>query len=471
MIESIKRDAVSRPELGLSDEFVKSRREFAKFLSVLPVGIALSLSGLAGSDAADVASQPSDDDNRGFWDQVRQQFILSPKMTYFNSGSEGSKSNEVLSALSKYSKQWASSPTASFFTKPPFGQDQKDNRRKSGDFVGADADDLCLTNNTTMGLSMILMGLDFARGSEVLTTQHEHLAMLSPLNVLNKRNGVRIRELPLPSPPSSDQQIVDLFADAITADTKVLCCSHVNFTTGLRMPVKQLCKLAAQHNMISVIDGAQSMGMLDLNFKDLGCDFYACPGHKWLNGPPGTGVLYVRDSKNNPYGLWPTLSQNSYFIGQNPITDILQIRGCENTPAFTAMTDAMAFDLRIGKNRIENRLVKLSNYLKRLVIDKWGQKCLYTPVMGATTTPMCSGIMAFTPSADDAMCCDQKLIKQIVKRLREEYNIWVRNTKFPDNSGGRQRTIYPIRVSTNIFNNYRDCDRLMAALEQIMNTI
>ena len=66
------------------------------------------------------------------------------------------------------------------------------------------------------------------------------------------------------------------------------------------MPVKELCQLARDNGIITVVDGAHAIGMLDYNLHELGCDFYACSPHKWLCAPPGTGVLYMREGSTGP---------------------------------------------------------------------------------------------------------------------------------------------------------------------------
>ncbi len=112
-----------------------------------------------------------------------------------------------------------------------------------------------------------------------------------------------------PRPQTHKDEIVDAFARAITPGTRVMSFCHINFTTGLRMPVKELCQLARDNGIISVVDGAHAIGMLDLNLHDLGCDFYATSPHKWLNAPPGTGVLYIRDGLLENF--WPTITESS----------------------------------------------------------------------------------------------------------------------------------------------------------------
>ena len=154
----------------------------------------------------------------------------------------------------------------------------------------------------------------------------------------------------------------------------------------------KLCALARRDGLVALVDGAESMGVIDLNFDRMGCDFYACPGHKWLNGPPGTGIFYICDAARNPFKLWPTLSEDSLGASQDPISTQLQLRGCNNTPSYAAMVMAMDFETAIGKAAIERRLVDLSSLVKSNVVFNWGEGALFTPTdprMSSASPPSC----------------------------------------------------------------------------------
>lgn len=390
-------------------------------------------------------------------------------MIYLNSGSEGSMPKFVLAGLNAYSTQWASNPSYSFFDDPILGEQQMANRAKASQFTGTRPENICLTNNTTMGLAMAVNGLNLFQGDVVLTSNQEHYSLLSPLNVLTQRYGVQVVEVPIPTPPLTQAEILSAFRNAIVQYPKAkgLFVSHVTWTTGLRLPVTELCQMARQHGLITLLDGAQTMGMIDVDFEAIGCDFYACPGHKWLNGPPGTGILFIRDAVRNPNKLWPTISEESLEADQYPISTQLQIRGCNNTPSFAAMTMAMGFDLQIGKQAIEQRLIGLSMLVKQNVVSKWGQKALFTPV----DPSMSSGIAAFVPSSDPLKGYDQNYINSVVSALQKQFGIWVRSTQFVNSADPSGRTIYAVRVSTNIFNDERQIASLFAALAEITSKL
>lgn len=442
-----------------------TRRDFLKTMTAAAGGLALLSVPLAREAAAtaDVRGYQAASEG-GFWNHIRSRFLLDPRIIHMNTGTEGAMTREVVKNLNNYLIEFASNPMQAAALSADFNYFQQRNREWVAAFTGARADEIVLTTNTTEGMNVVIHGLNLNPGDEVITTFHDHSAGVSPLQVQRDRRGIVVKQIALPSPASSKEEIVDLFRGAITGNTKVISFCHINYTTGLRMPVRELCDLARAHGLISVVDGAHALGMVELDFSDFGCDFYSCAGHKWLNGPPGTGVLFIRDAANNPHGLWPMMTELYGYPG--PVSTLLQVRGQQNTPAIKAMGDAMNFQESIGKARIEARVVALSRYLKTRVLEEWGPVNLLTPLNEELST----GITAFVPSVNRNDRYNSSRLSAIVTALRDQYRIYVRSVNFLDQSGGARKT-YALRVSTHIFNDERDIDALVAALLEVTRTI
>ncbi|MCG7852359.1 MAG: aminotransferase class V-fold PLP-dependent enzyme, partial [Methanosarcinaceae archaeon] len=314
-----------------------------------------------------------------------------------------------------------------------------------------------LTTNTTEGMSFTANGLDLQEGDEVLTTLHEHSAGLVCWELLRERRNVTVTQVELPTPAENKDEIIAAFEDAITPQTKVMSFCHINYTTGLRMPVKELCQLAQDHDIISVVDGAHAIGMINLDFHDLGCDFYACSPHKWLNAPPGTGVLYMREDVQDL--LWPTVTEAS--ASRNG-PDVFQVRGQQCTPVFACLNDVMDFQNDIGKDKIEDRILALSTYLKGEIIENWGAEKLFSP----TVEELSSGLVSFNPFDDPF---DKEKVK-IYRILRDEYDIVIRSVNFQDKHSDAQKK-RALRVSTHIFNNYNEIDKLISTLKTLIASL
>ncbi len=415
---------------------------------------------------------------------------LSPDFIYLNSGTEGSMPDCVLSALQDGLRKYTSNPTTSYESDLLFGKHQVHNRERVASFLNVGKNNICLTDNTTMGLSMTLMGLNFSRNDKVVTTDHEHMAIRSPLRVLKERVGIKIETRPFPSTSviskmNAAQLLDSLFPDdSELRDAKALCVSHVYPTTGVRLPLRALRQKADQLNIdYLVVDGAQAFGMLDLTSRDEDirhCDFYACPGHKWLNGPPSTGVLYIKNEKIQPPEFYPTISQRmgnyvSYESEDDvpiPMAEALQVRGNSNTPGFAAMADAIDFAVSAGgASAIENHILDLSSKFKETILAQ-APDSIVSP---HTDTALSSGLTVFFPFRWDSpqtMFTDKKTADWVVAKLLKQ-NIQIRSIGFLNPvPGTTQRVeVRALRVSTAYFNTERHLKLLTDALRDVLMRI
>jgi L-cysteine/cystine lyase len=155
----------------------------------------------------------------------------------------------------------------------------------------ADPAEITLTRNVTDGINIVLHGLDWQAGDQVILTNHEHPSGTVPWLALAERAGVELRWLEL---VDDTAEIVARFERLLTPRTRLAQLSHVSCLTGLRLPIGRLCQLARQARALTLVDGAHSGGQFAVDVQALGCDFYAACGHKWLLGPQGVGMLYVR---------------------------------------------------------------------------------------------------------------------------------------------------------------------------------
>ena len=121
-------------------------------------------------------------------------------------------------------------------------------------------------------MNIFAHGLDWREGDEVLMNSHEHGGGRGPYLTLMERKGIRINVIELPSPPESTDQIVDLYEQAITSRTRAIMVSHITYVTGLMTPIKMLSEMAHQHGVLVSVDGAHPLGMIDLDFHEMGCD-------------------------------------------------------------------------------------------------------------------------------------------------------------------------------------------------------
>lgn len=151
-------------------------------------------------------------------------------------------------------------------------------------------DELALTTNATDGVNLVAFGHAWAPGDEVLLSDQEHPAITFPFFNLQRQGRVRVRIFRID--PDADRMRAN-FRGALTDRTRMAIFSQVSCETGIRLPAAALCGLAAARGVLTLVDGAQSVGQFPVQPRALGADFLTGNGHKWLGGPKGTGFLYV----------------------------------------------------------------------------------------------------------------------------------------------------------------------------------
>src|SRR5256885_15222497 len=154
--------------------------------------------------------------------------------------------------------------------------------------LGCRPEDVAITRSTTDGINTVLSALELGRGDEVLTTDAEHPGLLAPLAAGRERRGFDVRVVPFAE-----------IAGEAGPRTKLIACSHVSWVNGQVADTRALADAPAQ----VLLDGAQGLGAVPLRAAELGCDWYAASGQKWLCGPDGSGYLFSPAELDPP---WPS---------------------------------------------------------------------------------------------------------------------------------------------------------------------
>jgi len=163
-------------------------------------------------------------------------------------------------------------------------------RREVARLLNCEPDAIAMCESTTVGMNILLWGLDFAPGDEILTTSLENIAALVPLRVLAQRTGAELRTLEL---GYGEIDVSAAFEQQVTAKTRLVLASDVNYATGARLDLTGLCTVAHEHNVLLFADGVQAAGTCPIDVRASGVDGYAIARHKFLCGPASAGALYV----------------------------------------------------------------------------------------------------------------------------------------------------------------------------------
>ena len=161
------------------------------------------------------------------------------------------------------------------------------------DVLGTGMDLVAMTHSTTEGVNLALGTIDWRPGDRAVTTSLEHPGVTGPLALLRDRLGVEVVEAEIGDGGDDDRTMAALEAAAAGGRTRAIVASHVAWSTGALLPAAAVASLARRSGAVGIIDGAQSAGAIPLAVDEIGADFYAVSGQKWLLGPEGTGALAV----------------------------------------------------------------------------------------------------------------------------------------------------------------------------------
>ncbi len=424
-----------------------SRRAFAR---TLLAGSAVSLAALDELDAAiaqkiTALNQKFLDDEApdgAYWEEIRKLFEFEDRFIMMNNGTLGPMPKSVFNTLMRYFRVQVSNPYDGYNYLPAIRESVRD---KLAAFVHASPDEVAITSNTTEGLNFVINGLDLKAGDEVLMSNLEHPGHIGPWKLKEKRAGIVIKEVPLSATARSVDEIVGAFAAAITPKTRVLSISHTVFITGLIMPLKELSQLAHDKGLLILADSAHGIGMLDLDMKALGIDFFASSPYKWLGAPTGVGLLYVRKEAIDK--VHPTVVSSGWET--NTAASKLDPSGQRSDAMLYALDEALNFNNRIGKIRIERRIKVLAARLKQELAKIPGVK-VHTPA----DPYLSAGLNAFSMGG--------ALEAKLVDYLREKYNLVVRTT------GNTKAGTFGVRVSTPIYVSTKEVDMVVEGVRTLL---
>lgn len=424
-----------------------SRREFAKRLLA---GSAVSLAALAELNAGIYQKVTSlnqkyleDEAPDGvYWEEIRGLYDFEDRFIMMNNGTLGPMPKPVFNTLMRTFRVQMNNPYDGYNYLPTFRESV---RQKLAAFINASPDEVALTSNTTEGLNLVINGLDFKDGDEVLMCNFEHPGHLGPWKLKEKRTGVKLKQVNLGLTPKSVDEIVGAFAAAITPKTRMISLGHTVFITGLITPLKELSRLAHDKGLLIMADSAHGIGMLDLDMKALGIDFLASSPYKWLGAPTGVGLLYVRKEAIDK--IWPTIVSSGWESAQG--AGKLDPSGQRSDAMLFALDEALNFQNRIGRSRIERRIKALSARLKQELGKTPGAK-VHTPV----DPYLSAGLTAFSMAGVDP--------GKLVDYLREKYNLVVRTV------GSKEAGTLGVRVSTPIYISTKEVDMVVEGVRTLL---
>ena len=415
-----------------------NKREFLRSAVAASVGLTLAdvsdlFASVAETPVADLAQ------DEVFWSGIRAKFKLKPDYINLENGYYCMQPQEVLEAF--IAKVREINTEASYYMRTKQYPNKEAVRNRLASLAGCPPDELIITRNTTESLDTVISGFDWKPGDEAVMAEQDYGAMLDQFDLQARRYGMVNRRVSLPLDPKSDEEIVDLYAGAITPKTRLLMVGHMVNITGHILPVRKIADMAHGKGVQIMVDGAHAFAHFDFRIPDLDCDYYGASLHKWLGANLGAGILYVR--KDRIEKLWPVYGDKSMAD-----TDIRKLNHTGTHPVHTdlAINNAIDFHESIGIARKEARLRYLQNY--------WTQQVRGVP-----------GIVLNTPSDPKRSCAIANVgvrglaPKDLAKTLLEHYKIW---TVAIDTAN-----VHGARITPHLFTSTAELDTFVKALKEL----
>ncbi len=425
-----------------------SRRQFLQRTGRGAAGLGLGF--LAGAPKEAHPPWPPSTDVAGdaYWDRVRSQFPVTYNRYYLNTGGLGPAPYPVLDVVQKtlMDLQRISEHGHSHLVeaKAPVAR-----------FLGARPSEIAFMRNATEANATVASGLVFLEpGDEVILETHAHPGGAIPWLNRQKQQGIRVRAFEPASTRASDN--LNRIEALLTPRTRVIQVSHLTAPTGIRMPVAEIARLARDRGIWFHVDGAQSAGAFPFNLSEIGCDSYGTSGHKWMCGPHGTGVLFVREERLDE--VQPTEVGAYSDDGRFDIPDLFEYAptaqryesGTRDAATVRGLAAAVQFLEAIGMDRVAAYGQELARYLQDAL----------RAIPGVTVlTPDDAGLSA-AMTTFKAEALDNASLYRFLS------NDWKLRCRIVT-----ERTIDAIRISTHIFNNKLECDRVIEGVQDALRNL
>ena len=381
-----------------------------------------------------------------YWALVRKQFPLKEGQTYFNNGTMGPTPGYVLDKMIHH-MMYYNSEAATIDYKDGSGPELLSGyfpyvelREKLGKIVNCDYKELSITQNATMGMNFVGNGLDLKEGDEIINTNQEHGGGFGQWQLLAKRRGCVYKQATILEPVNDPQEIVNAIFKEVTHKTKVIAVPHMISGFGTVMPVKTICSEAKKRGIFTILDGAQCVGHVKVDVKDIGCDAYYSSLHKWLLAPPGCGLLYI--NKDVVDSIWTTLASYNWDNLDDHGFRLMQY-GTGSPYLITGYNAAVDFYNTIGEDRWLSRIHELGSYLRQ------GLKQMpHVTIHSSTNEIMAAGITTYSVKG--------------ISGPQLQLTMWEKERLQPRSIGENL-----VRHSVHIYNSVEEIDKALQVIQAL----
>ena len=377
------------------------------------------------------------------WESVRQQFPVLADWVYLNAAAFGPVPCCALEAAERHARRRNERACLDFID---WFDDADRVREQAASMLGAAAADIAFVPNTATALGWLVQGIDWRPGDRVVVLEQEFPNNTYFGHALVRR-GAEFVEVPLPHGELS----LERFFSCINERTRLVLMSTVNYSTGLRPPVREIGEFVRSRGALFYVDATQSLGALRLDAGAIQADMVAAHGYKWLLCPAGIGVAYIRPELRawlqpaiyswRSHRDWRRVDALHHGPPELPVQAQKYEGGLQNFPGIYAMGAVLEMMFRLGLDEIERRVNQLAE-LGRDILRRAGATLLCDR-LPYYDSPI---LAAQFPQTDVSRLAASLIESRIVVSARHGY----------------------LRVSPHFFNNEEDLARLEQALRSAL---
>lgn len=273
---------------------------------------------------------------------LQSQFLLKEGLTFLNFGSFGACVKPVFEKYQQFQREMELDPV-DFITNTGLKY-LTASKKELGRYVNCPAEDLVYITNPTFAVNLVAKSFPFKPGDEILTTDIEYGACDKTWDYYCSKNGAVYVRQPVTLPLTTKEHFADEFFRAVTPRTKMVFISHLTSSTGLKLPVEEICAKAKSLGLITFVDGAHAPGHVNIDLQHLEADIYTGACHKWMMTPKGSSFVYVK--KELQSFLEPLVVSWGYkalFPSASVFQDHHQMIGTRDYTAFLSVPAAIEF--------------------------------------------------------------------------------------------------------------------------------
>ncbi|HXD87211.1 MAG TPA: aminotransferase class V-fold PLP-dependent enzyme [Urbifossiella sp.] len=376
------------------------------------------------------------------WSAFRDHFPVTRQWSFLDHAAVAPLPDVAVAALHEYAASFANNGIAA--VRDWLGRIRHARQLATQLINAPHPDDVFFIPNTTYGVSVIAEGFPWQNGDNVVVPAEEYPANQYPWLNLQHR-GVAVRSVP----SRGNRVNIDDLRNAIDARTRVLAVSAVEFASGYRNDLDALGELCKKRGIFFFVDAIQSLGAFSLDVQKTPIDALAADGHKWLLGPEGAGLGYIRRDwveRLHPIGVGANSTVRPFAYSTIDFTLKPHAGrwegGAYNVPGVAALAASLELLLNAGIGNIEGRILELTDYL----CDKAAAAGM--EVFSSRTANEKSGIVSLVKP---------RVPPEAIMKACRAAGVIV------NNRAGR------IRVSPHAYNNFDDLDRFLDAAGTVRN--